>query len=587
MSVTPDIKYPNTISPGGYDIPVTSMGRRRKFGGLWHITPEYLSSHNFNKTSYYDKDHYLQVDFNYLNGRLSVRLWVEDLTYPSTPDPIVLEDHVHVQVLAYDGTSYNDFGQSGVNPSDYNVVVNQAFHGTLQLVMMYGVKLCFTTYYQSALEDTSADYINFEVYVPAIAPQFDSLVPFNNVVEGAFLYSQPSSGTIQYPEFLSDQGLGYGVADYYKSMVLLHIGYYTIRDLNTWAGFFAATASDIEVGPPAPAPPAGDDDTSGPGGGGGDYDPTSDPIDFPSLPSGGAFASGAIKAFKVTEGTILNIFTRLWDAALFDLDNFQKLLESPIDAIISLQAVPISPTVANDELIKLGGYNTTEYGKRIPSQYMTVDCGSINVTEFWGSALDYAPYTNIEIYLPFIGIKALKTEDCMRKTLQLKYNIDISTGALVANIKCGQSVLYKFNGSFMNQIPVTARVYDALEQLVKGAAQVGTAAIMGSAPGAVAAAISTAVNVALSKAQVTRAGDLSGIPGVLDDFVPYLIIHRPAQSLANNFKGFKGYPSNITATLGSLNGYTEVEYIHLTGIDGATDTELAEIENLLKNGVII
>lgn len=587
MAVTPDVKYPNTISPGGYDIPVTSAGRRRKFGGLWHITPEYLSTHNFNKTNYYDKDHYLQVDFNYLNGRLAVRLWVEDITYPSTPDPIVLEDHVHVQVLANDGTTYNDFGQSGAVPSDYNVIVNQVFHGTLQLVMMYGIKFCFTTYYQSSLEDASADYINFEGYVPAIAPQLDSLVPFNNVVEGAFLYSLPSSGIIDYPEFLSDQGLGYGVAAYYRNMVPMHIGYYTIRDLNTWAGFFAATASDIEVGPPSPAPPAGDDDTSGPGGGGGDYDPTSDPIDFPGLPSGGAFASGAIKAFKVTEGTILNLFTRLWDASLLDLDNFQKLLESPIDAIISLQAVPITPVVANDELIKLGGYNTTEYGKRIPSQYMTVDCGSLNVTEFWGSALDYAPYTNIEIYLPFIGVKSLKIEDCMRKTLHVKYNIDISTGALVANIKCGQSVLYKFNGSFMNQIPVTARVYDAVEQLVKGAAQVGTAAVMGNAPGAVAATISTAVNVALSKAQVTRAGDLSGIPGVLDDFVPYLIIHRPSQSLAENFKSFKGYPSNITATLSSLNGYTEVEYIHLTGVDGATDTELNEIEDLLKNGVII
>lgn len=588
MSVTPDIKYPNTISPGGYDIPVTSMGRRRKFGGLWHITPDYLSTHNFNKSNYYDKDHYLQVDFNYLNGRLVVRLWVEDITYPATPDPIVLENHVHVQILSYDGNNYTDFGQSGSDPSDYNIIINQTFHGTLQLVMMYGIKICFTTYYQSSLEDTSADYIRLQCYTPALSlTGGDDLVSFNNVVDGAFLYSLPYSGLITYDVFFSDQGLGYGVSTGHGNFVDHHIGYYQINNLSTWAGFFAATASDIEVGPPSPAPPAGDDDTSGPGGGGGDYDPSSDPIDFPGLPTGGAFASGAIKAFKVTEGTILNIFTRLWDASLFDLDNFQKLLESPIDAIISLQAVPVSPTVANDELIKLGGYNTTEYGKRIPSQYITVDCGSINVTEFWGSALDYAPYTNIEIYLPFIGIKPLKIEDCMRKTLQVKYNIDISTGALVANIKCGQSVLYKFNGSFMNQIPVTSRVYDAIEQLVKGAAQVGTAAIMGNAPGAVAATISTAVNVALSKAQVTRAGDLSGIPGVLDDFVPYLIIHRPAQSLANNFKGFKGYPSNITATLGSLNGYTEVEYIHLTGIDGATDTELAEIENLLKNGVII
>ena len=53
------------------------------------------------------------------------------------------------------------------------------------------------------------------------------------------------------------------------------------------------------------------------------------------------------------------------------------------------------------------------------------------------------------------------------------------------------------------------------------------------------------------------------------------------------FKEIKGYQSNITSQLSSCRGYTEVEYVHLTGISGATDTELNEIENLLKEGVII
>ena len=38
--------------------------------------------------------------------------------------------------------------------------------------------------------------------------------------------------------------------------------------------------------------------------------------------------------------------------------------------------------------------------------------------------------------------------------------------------------------------------------------------------------------------------------------------------------------------LKSLNGYTEVDYVHLS-IPGATDAELNEIESLLKGGVLI
>ena len=59
---------------------------------------------------------------------------------------------------------------------------------------------------------------------------------------------------------------------------------------------------------PDPDQPPQDYDPSGPGGGGGNYDPTSDPIDFPGLPSGGALSSGSIKAFGVSQGIMAAVF---------------------------------------------------------------------------------------------------------------------------------------------------------------------------------------------------------------------------------------------------------------------------------------
>ena len=99
--------------------------------------------------------------------------------------------------------------------------------------------------------------------------------------------------------------------------------------------------------------------------------------------------------------------------------------------------------------------------------------------------------------------------------------------------------------------------------------------------------MSAANAVSSSKVTTQRVGNISGGVSLMDDFVPYLIVHRPIQSLAQNYAQNKGYTSNISAALSSLNGYTEVEYIHLDGISGATDAELNEIERLLKEGVII
>lgn len=334
-------------------------------------------------------------------------------------------------------------------------------------------------------------------------------------------------------------------------------------------------------------------DPSGPGGGDGNYNDHSDPIDFPGLPTGGALACGAIHAFSVNTTVITQLFQKLWSTSIFDMATWQKLVSSPLDCIISLHALPVTPSVGdNPRDIWFGNFNTALSAPVVNNQYLTVDCGYIDVVKFFGSAMDYSPYTKISIFIPFSGIHDLATEDVQGSRVHIKYNIDVLTGDCAINVKCGQSVLYKFTGNMKMQIPITSRDDNALGNTIKGSVGMIAGAVVGgaigNAPGAIAGAtLSAAASVAAHKVTVSRSGEITGNVGILDEFTPYLIIHRPQQSLAVNYNRFKGYPSNITMTLGSCTGYTEVEHIHLTGISGATDTELNEIEQMLKAGVII
>lgn len=373
-------------------------------------------------------------------------------------------------------------------------------------------------------------------------------------------------------------------------------------------GFGGDPLPDTKIVNKSPLPgenPSQDDDPSTPGGGGGSYKDQSDPIDYPSLPTGGAISTGSIKSFLVDVQRVQDIFQRLWNSSLFDVVTWQKIIEEPLDSIVSLTCIPCLPATSGAGHVQLGNIDTEVTAPIISNQYITIDCGTLKVDEFWGSALDYSPYTKIDCYLPFIGIRPLKAEDVINQTIGIKYNMDILTGNLSASIKCGQSVLYKFQGNAKASVPLTSRIFSALEAVMKGAGFVANSYAIGAMAAsarenatpqsvdaaatysAAGAAINSAINVAMSKVQIQRSGDLSGAAGLLDDFTPYLIIHRPQQSLAGSFKTYKGYPSNISATLSSLTGYTEVEYIHLTGINSATDAELNEIEGLLKSGVII
>lgn len=330
------------------------------------------------------------------------------------------------------------------------------------------------------------------------------------------------------------------------------------------------------------------EDISGEGGGDSanpDYNPFSDPINFPDLPTGGsALASGFIKLYRPTSGELNQLAAKLWSDSF--IEEIKKIQNDPLEAIISLHSVPFGIVGASRQSCRIGNYDSEITMDTIGAQFYTVDCGNISILEHWASALDYAPYTDIEIYLPFCGVKPLQIDDVMNRILNVKYNIDILTGAAICMVKCGDSVLYTYNTEIAQNIPISASNHAQLYQSIISAASAVVGVASGGV-GAVVGAVQSAATVAASKhSQVSRGGSLGGSVGVLGDFVPYLIIHRPIQSLAAEFAHKKGYPSNITASLGSVSGYTEVDSIHLENIP-CTDMEREELLRILQEGVIL
>jgi hypothetical protein len=330
------------------------------------------------------------------------------------------------------------------------------------------------------------------------------------------------------------------------------------------------------------------DDTSEPGGGEEehpDYNPYSDDIEFPELPSGGAIESGMVKVYAPTSGQLRGLAQKLWSRDF--VETILKVLNDPMEAIVSLHTLPIGLAGTSTNCV-IGNYDTGIAMPAISHQYMSVNMGSIYVPEHWGSALDYNPYVTIDIFLPFIGIQHLLVDDIIGRTLEVRYNIDVVTGSAVAMIKSGGSVLYAYNTCLSGDIPITMSSFGPLMQSIKGAiGNVIMAGATGGIGGAVGGALGSAINVATSKAStISRGSALGASHGFLSEYRPYLIIHRPIQSLASGFAHFKGYPSNITGTIDSVSGYTEVESVHLTGIP-CTDIERDEINALLYNGVIV
>lgn len=413
---------------------------------------------------------------------------------------------------------------------------------------------------------------------------------FKNTITGVYYFNNIfiNAGDIRDYEVSSEQPtasvFGFVVAHLLKPK---NIDFTSLSSLDNTAQYSTVQAIFDSLKPwQTGGDPYTDGGESDIGGGTGNFDGTSVDVDFTPLPTLSAVDTGFISLYNPTLAQLQSLANYMW-SDLFDLDTFKKLFGDPMQAILGLSIVPGPVPSAGSQAVKVGNISTGINMTKAASQYIDIDCGTLNVEEFWGAYLDYEPYTKAEIYLPYIGTHQIAVDDIMGKAVHIKYHIDILSGACAAEIKCGGSVLYTFIGSVAVSIPITGNDWtNVINGVLSIAGAVGSLVATGgaTAPAAAGEIASAAVNSL--KPNIEKSGSVSGGGGLMAGKVPVLILTRPRQALPASQNSFTGYPAFITRSLGAVSGYTEVHKIRLGGIS-ATDAELDEIENLLKGGVIL
>lgn len=275
------------------------------------------------------------------------------------------------------------------------------------------------------------------------------------------------------------------------------------------------------------------------------------------------------------------------------LENVKKLMSDPMQAVIGLKSVFMRPKRGESTTIKVGFSDSGVSSVTVPDQYNNLNCGSVDVPEYFGNVLDYAPYTKISLYLPFIGIVQLNPADVLRSTITVEYKGDVLTGACIAEIAVKRDnaggILYQYSGNMACDYPLTSGNYTAV--ISAGLNAAGSAiggAMVGGVPGALLgggrSALSSLANGNLFNVQ--QSSGFSGASGVLGGKKPYLIISRPQPEINDHFPELQGYGSNKYVSLSECAGYTRVKAVHVDKIERATSAEKDMIETALKNGVI-
>lgn len=316
-------------------------------------------------------------------------------------------------------------------------------------------------------------------------------------------------------------------------------------------------------------------------------DDEEDEVDFTDPPSTSIGATGFLTIFCPSLYELQQLGQFMWST--FDVDNWRKIIANPMDAILGLHIIPVPAVITGSKSLKVAGIDTTYTMAYTTVRYIRRSMGTCDIPKKWGAYLDYNPYTKLSIFLPYIGFKEIDTDDVMGKTISLQYIIDILTGACVAELKCGDTVLYSWSGNCANEVPISSSDWrGAISAAVGIAATIAaTAAVTGGATAPMAANMvaSVGANSMNLKPSITRSGAIAGSAGFIGQQRPYIIRTIPNLVIPADQNKFIGYPSFVTLSLGSLSGYNEIASVHLEGIP-ATGAELDELESILKGGVI-
>ena len=295
----------------------------------------------------------------------------------------------------------------------------------------------------------------------------------------------------------------------------------------------------------------------------------------------GQNASGLLSTvYVMTETRLKQLASFLWSDNFFQ--NIKLLNNSPIENIVSCKVMPCSAS-GTDSPITLGNVPTGVNGDKTSSS-MRVQIGSLATPKYYNSFLDYAPYTKLTIFLPFIGFKELDTNVFMGKTLKLYYVFDFITGAVKAQIFANDIYCMSFDATAGIDIPITASNRAQVEaSYIKSALSVGGSIASGNPLVAVGGLLESAN----AQYHYNTQGTFSPSCGFHDTRLAYVIYDRPTAQYPTTYNHNCGKPCLLSRNLGSVSGYTEVDKgIELSGIP-CTESERKEILDLLTTGIFL
>lgn len=325
----------------------------------------------------------------------------------------------------------------------------------------------------------------------------------------------------------------------------------------------------------------------------------STPMSTPNLSTVGAFN----RTYAITFNQLRSLANWMWNANDSTFETIVKGLglmgDNPIEGIIDVRLYPFDMInvlgTGAAETIRLGRTDSPVNGLPInTNQNAVIELGSCTFFEENRNFLDFKPFTEARLYIPYCGIVPIDPSEFAGKRITAKLIVDVVTGACTAVVYADNIIILYQQGVCGISIPFSGTNSAQMAQsiignIISGASGIVTSAMTGNVGGAAASSAVLGFGLATNfgiPTQYESGGTSSPACSTWAPQYCYFIIDRPIPNPPSNYGHCVGYACEIYDTLNVFSGFTMIANPDLSGIL-ATDREKEEIKSLLQEGVYL
>lgn len=320
----------------------------------------------------------------------------------------------------------------------------------------------------------------------------------------------------------------------------------------------------------------------------------------PSAPTVNSVKLSNLHNYWISESQMQSFYSEVWDTDLTDFVKgaFTGIYSNLISNVVSLKFMPTTAENlggtgdASPVILGFKTYDTLTVQTIGNTTAPIVNIGSYKFAKEYNSFADYAPYTDVKLYLPFVGIVPIDTNLFMGSgggetaTLNIKAQYDLQSGLITYFLLRNKTMISSVSGHMAVEVPISLQsgldTFSTISRNFSG--KVWEFAMEGAKGNPIGMISEVAQGSATAPPQTTFAstggdGSFYAHPKCM------IMIKHPQYNRPKNYSHVVGFPAYVTKKVSDLQGFNIVQNPVIPLADGMTGAEHDMIVTAMQSGL--